>query len=72
MVLIFIRNGGHEQNDQASVANLPRAVGSFKNYVDKMRWVGDQKIFFHALGKKCACHGRKVVKKGKILSTYSY
>ena len=43
MVLIFIRNGGHEQNDRASVANLPRAVGSFKNYVDKMRWVGDQK-----------------------------
>ena len=70
MVLMFILNGeDHEQNDRASVANLPRAVGSIKKYVDKMRWVGDQKIFFHALGKKCACHGRKVVKKGKILST---
>ena len=52
MVLMFILNGDHEQNDRASVANLPRAVGSFKNYVDKMRWVGDQKgLFFQVQGK---------------------
>ena len=52
MVLMFIFNGDHEQNDRASVANLPRAVGSFKNYVDKMRWVGDQKcLFFQVQGK---------------------
>ena len=49
MVLMFILNGDHEQNDRASVANLPRAVGSFKNYVDKMRWVGDQKGLFFRL-----------------------
>ena len=40
---MFILNGDHEQNDRASVANLPRAVGLYKLYVDKMRWVGDQK-----------------------------
>ena len=52
MVLMFILNGDHEQNDRASVANLPRAVGSFKSYVNKMRWVGDQKMpIFQVQGK---------------------
>ena len=59
MLLMFILNGDHEQNDRASVANLPRAVGSFKNYGDKMRRVGAQKcLFFHVQGKYCARRGR--------------
>ena len=34
--------------------------GSFKNYVDKMRWVGGQKmlLFVHVKGKKCPRRGR--------------
>ena len=46
---------------------------SFKNYVDKMRWVGGLKmpIFVHILGEKCQCQGRSVgsQKKGKIMFT---
>ena len=38
--------------------------GSFKNYVDKIRWVGGQKrpILVHVQGKKCPSRGRYVVK----------
>ena len=45
--------------------------GSFKNYVDKMRWVGGQKmaILVHVQGNKCPCGGREVVKKGQIMYT---
>ena len=41
--------------------------GSFKNYVDKMRWVGGQKmpILVHVQGYKCPRGGRQVVKKGQ-------
>ena len=41
--------------------------GSFKNYVDKMRWVGGQKmaILVHVQGNKCPRGGRQVVKKGQ-------
>ena len=47
-------------------------LGSFKNYVDKMEWVGGQKmpIWVHVQGEKCPLGGRQVVKKGKIMSTY--
>ena len=34
--------------------------GSFKNYVDKIRWVGGQKmlVFVHVKGKECPRQGR--------------
>ena len=34
--------------------------GSFKNYVDKIRWVGGQKmpILVHVQGRKCPLGGR--------------
>ena len=37
-------------------------MGSFKTYVDKMRWVGGLKmpIFVHFLGEKCPRQGRSV------------
>ena len=42
---------------------------SFKNYVDKMRWVGGLKmpIFVHVFGEKCPRQGRSVgsQKKGQ-------
>ena len=45
--------------------------GSFKNYVDKMRRLGGQKmpIIVHIQGKKYPRGGKYVVKKGKIMST---
>ena len=41
--------------------------GSFKNYVDKIRWVGGQimPILVHVQCKKCPRGGRQVVKKGQ-------
>ena len=36
-------------------------MGSFKNYVDKIRWVGEVKkmlLFVHIKGKKCPSSGR--------------
>ena len=46
---------------------LHQAQGSFKNYVDKMRWVSGQKmpILVHGQGNKCPRGGRQVVKKGQ-------
>ena len=43
--------------------------GSFKNYVDKMRWVGGQKmlLFVQVQGKKCPRRGRQVDQKGQNL-----
>ena len=49
-------------------------MGSFKNYMDKMRWVDGQKICLSvstSMVKNVHIEvGRKVVKKDKILSTY--
>ena len=47
------------------------SMGSFNNYVDKMRWVGGPKmsIFVHFQGKKVHVEVGRWSKQGKIMST---
>ena len=39
--------------------------GSFKNYIDKMKWVGGQKCLLLSTFNVKNLHGKLVVKKGK-------